>query len=118
MKKYIIVFCLFLANFIRVQSQTETIIHEKVDTNRTQLVVLSDSVFVNPTYNSILGKEEWDLILKSEKRRFVRSELKNIFDILSLYEFRITNVLNYEDWWILLEFEKYSKTVEIKVNNK
>ena len=118
MKKYIIIFSLFLANIIRVQSQSQTVIYEKVDTNRIQLVVSSDSVFVNPTYSSILGKEEWDLILKSEKRRFVRSDLKNIFDILSLYEFRITNVLNYEDWWVLLEFEKYSKTVKIKVDNK
>jgi hypothetical protein len=115
MKKYIIIFSLFLASIIRVQSQT--VVYEKVDTNRTQLIVFSDSVFVNPTYSSILGKEEWDLILKSEKRRFVRSDIKNIFDTLSLYEFRIVNVVNYEDW-ILLEFEKYSRTVKIKMDNK
>ena len=107
-----IVSIIFLLVFsVNIQSQT-IIYHEKIDTNKVQLVISDDSIYINPTYSRYFGIEEWDIIL-NERRIFMSSELESILSILSLYEFRLSSIIRNKDI-IVLGFEKYSRTIEIK----
>lgn len=111
MKRIVSVIILLVFSVNILQSQT-IIYHERIDTNKVQLVISDDSIHVNPTYSKYFGIEEWDIILK-DRRVFMNSELGSILSVLDLYEFRLSNVIRNKDI-IVLDFEKYSKTVKIK----
>ena len=110
--KFVIVFIVSMIANVVSQAQ-QTIYYEKTDTCYVQIIVSKAKVVVNPTYNSILGKEEWDIILK-EKREF--KELEEITNILDLFDFTVAD-MKYVGDDLVINFEKRRKTSTLIIKN-
>ena len=109
MKKYVIF--LVVSVVINLVSEAQQVVYyERTDTTKVQVVVSkTDDVYVNPTYNSIFGKDEWNTILNNDKGE--SKELSELLNTLGLFDFTLVH-LEWIDEKLILEFEKYTRTIK------